>query len=124
MKKGGSDSKDLETPNVLRLLNEVFGINAIVSGYLSGPYVFTTRTADNQEDTASAIIRIEMKVMDTFSGKPFKQFSANNPINATKEKGPFPEEKAKMKAIDLTLSDLSLELSPGSWMAWIGLVGS
>jgi hypothetical protein len=92
-------------------LNEVFGINAVVSGYLSGPYVFTTRTANNQEETASAIIRIEMKVVDTFSGKPLKQFSANNPVNAAKERGPFPEEKAKIKAIDLTLSDLSWALS-------------
>ena len=52
-----------------------------------------------------------MKVIDTFSGKPFKQFSANNPVTAAKEKGPFPEEKAKIKAIDLTLSDLSWALS-------------
>ena len=111
LEKRGTDSKDLETPNVLRLLNEVFGINAVVSGYLSGPYVFTTRTANNQEGTASAIIRIEMKVVDTFSGKPLKQFSANNPVNAAKERGPFPEEKAKIKAIDLTLSDLSWALS-------------
>jgi hypothetical protein len=111
LEKRGMDLKDLETPNILRLLNEVFGINAVVTGYLSGPYVFTTRTADHQEGTASAIIRIDMKIIDTFSGKPFKQFSANNPVTAAKEKGPFPEEKAKIKAIDLTLSDLSGTLS-------------
>jgi hypothetical protein len=111
LEKRGTDLKDLETPNVLNLLNEVFGINAIVSGHLSGPYVFVTRTANNQEGTASAIIRIDMKVIDTFSGKPLKQLSANNPVNAAKEKGPFPEEKAKIKAIDLTLSDLGGSLS-------------
>jgi len=111
LEKRGMDLKDLETPNVLRLLNEVFGINALVSGYLSGPYVFTTRTAANQEGTASAIIRIEMRVLDTLSGKSLKQLSANNPFNAAKERGPFPEEKAKIKAIDLTLSDLSSALS-------------
>jgi hypothetical protein len=111
LEKRGMDLKDLETPNVLGLLNEVFGINAVVSGYLTGPYAFVTRTADNQEAAASAIVRIDMKVIDTFSGKPLKQFSANNPVNASKEKGPFPEEKAKIKAIDLTLSDLGVSLS-------------
>ena len=111
LEKRGMDLKDLETPNILSLLNEVFGVNAVVSGYLSGPYVFVTRTADNREAAASAIIRIDMKVIDTFSGKPVKQFSANNPISASKEKGPFPEEKAKIKAIDLTLSDLVGNLS-------------
>jgi len=107
LEKRGMGLKDLETPAVLSLLNEVFGINAIVSGYLSGPYTFTTRTADQREASASAIIRIDLKVIDTFSGKSLKQFSASNPVNASKEKGPFPEEKAKIKAIDLTLSDLA-----------------
>ena len=111
LEKRGTDPRDLETPNVLSLLNEVFGVNAVVSGYLSGPYAFVTRTADNQEAAASAIVRIDMKVIDTFTGKSVKQLSANNPVNASKEKGPFPEEKAKIKAIDLTLSDLVANLS-------------
>jgi hypothetical protein len=49
--------------------------------------------------------------MDTFSGKTLKNVSANNPILAAKEKGSFSEEKAKMKAIDLAISDLSRSLS-------------
>ena len=102
---------DLETPKVLHLLNEVFGIHALVVGELSGPYVFTTKTSKSQEETASAIIKIETRLVDTFSGKTLKNLSANNPIIATKEKGSFSEEKAKMKAIDLTISDLSRSLS-------------
>lgn len=102
---------DLETPKVLHLLNEVFGIHALVVGELSGPYAFTTKASKDQEETASAIIKIETKLVDTFSGKTLKNLSANNPIIATKEKGSFSEEKAKMKAIDLTISDLSRSLS-------------
>jgi len=34
-----------------------------------------------------------------------------NPINLTKEKGSFSEEKAKGKAIDITIADLSRALS-------------
>jgi hypothetical protein len=111
LEQRGINPKDLETPTVLRLLNEVFGINAIVSGYLSGPYVFTTKTGTSQEGTASAIIRIEMDLVETQSGKILKHLSATNPFFATKEKGSFPEERAKMKAIDLTLSELSGALS-------------
>jgi hypothetical protein len=102
---------DLETSKVLYSLNEVFGIRALVVGQLSGPYVFTTKASKSQEETASAIIKIETRLVDTFSGKTFKNLSANNPIIAAKEKGSFSEERAKMKAIDLTISDLSRSLS-------------
>ncbi len=102
---------DFETPKVLRLLNEVFGIHALVVGELSGPYVFTTKASKDQEETASAVIKIETKLVDTFSGKTLKNISANNPIIATKEKGSFSEEKAKARAIDFAISDLSRSLS-------------
>jgi len=102
---------DLEAPKVLHLLNEVFGIHALVVGQISGPYVFTTKASKSQEETASAIIKIETRLVDTFSGKTFKNLSANNPIIAAKETGSFSEEKAKMKAINLTISDLSRSLS-------------
>jgi len=111
LEKRGFLLADLEKLKVLHLLNEVFGIHAIVAGELSGPYVFTTKGSKDQEETSSAIIKIEMRVVDTFSGKTIKSLSANNPIIATKEKGSFSEEKAKGKAIDLTISDLSRLLS-------------
>ncbi len=111
LEQRGLPLSDLEKPETLRLLNQVFGINALVSGVLSGPYVFTTKTARDPEGTASAIIRIEMKAVDTLSGKTIKAFSSNNPILAVKEKGSFSDEKAKIKAIDLTVTDLGAQLS-------------
>jgi hypothetical protein len=101
---------DLETPKVLHLLNEVFGIHALVVGHLSGPYVFTTKAEKDKDGMASAIIKIEMRLVDTSTGKTLKNLSANNPIFATKEKGTFSEEKAKVKAIDLTIADLGRSL--------------
>lgn len=102
---------DLETPNVLRLLNEAFGIHALIFGQLSGPYAFATKGGKDQEVTASAIIKIEMRLTDTLSGKTLKNLSATNPIVATKVQGSFPEERAKVKAIDVTVADLSRSLS-------------
>jgi len=109
--KKGIDLKDLEKSKGLLSLNEVFGAHALVAGELSGPYVFTTQTTKEQEATASAIIKIDMRLMDTFIGKTVKTLSANNPIVAAKEKGSFSEEKAKIKAIDVTLANLGRSLA-------------
>jgi hypothetical protein len=111
VEKKGFDIKELETPKVLQLLNEVFGVHALVAGYLSGPYVFATKTTEKEEETATAIIRIDIRLVDTFSGKIFKTLSASNPVIAAKEKGAFSGEKAKVKAIDLTLATLGRSLA-------------
>jgi len=111
LEKKGTDLKDLEKPKVLQYLNEVFGVHALVAGQLSGPYVFTTKTDKDKEGTASAIIKIDMRLVDTFSGKTLKNLSANNPIIATKESGSFSGEKAKVKAIDLTIANLGRSLA-------------
>ncbi len=109
--KKGTDLKDLETPEGLRYLNEVFGVHALVDGHLSGPYVFTTKTIKDQEETASAIVKIDMRLVDTLSGKTVKNLSASNPIIAASEKGSFSEEKAKVKAIEVTIANLGRSLA-------------
>jgi hypothetical protein len=102
---------NLESPETLHLLNEVLGIHALVVGQLSGPYVFTRKAVQEENSTSSAIIQIEVKIVDTLSGKTLKNLSASNAILASKEKGIFSEEKAKIKAIDLAIRDISRELS-------------
>jgi hypothetical protein len=109
--KKGTDFKDLETSQGLQYLNEVFGVHALVAGELSGPYVFTTKTTKDQEATASAIIKIDMRLVDTFTGKILKNLSAHNPVIAAKERGSFSEEKAKVKAIDVTIANLGRSLA-------------
>ena len=109
--KKGMPLQELENPRVLQLLNEVFGIHAVVLGHLSGPYVFATKSPQDHQGTATAVIRIEVRLLETFTAKTVKTFSVNNPVFATKEKGTFSEEKAKVKAIDVTVRDLSKSLS-------------
>lgn len=111
LQKGGYVLSDLETPKVLRLLDQAFGIHALVVGHLSGPYVFTTKTIRDRDETAKAILKIETSIVDTLSGKTLKTLSATNPIIASREKGTYSEEKAKVKAIDLAISDLSKALT-------------
>jgi len=112
LEKGGYVLSDLETPKVLRLLDQAFGIHALVVGHLSGPYVFTTKTIKDRDEMAKAILKVETSIVDTLSGKTLKTLSATNPIIASREKGTFSEEKAKVKAIDLAISDLSKALTP------------
>jgi hypothetical protein len=52
LEKRGISVKELEKPKVLDLLSQVFGLNAVVTGIISGPYVFTAPPAKGQEGTA------------------------------------------------------------------------
>jgi hypothetical protein len=111
LEKRGMPLSDLENPEVLQLLNEVFGIHAVVLGHLSGPYVFMSKSPKDPEGIATAVIRIEVRLLETFTAKTMKTFSVNNPVFAAKERGTFSEEKAKVRAIDVTVTDLSKSLS-------------
>ena len=122
-RKQGHPLSDLENPIVLQLLNEVFGIHALLFGHLAGPYTFITKGEKDPEGTASAIIKIEMKLMDTLTGRTLKHLEASNPALAAKMKGSFSEEKARVKAIDVTLANLigplSRELDSLDWFCRI-----
>jgi hypothetical protein len=111
LEKRAMPLSDLENPEVLQLLNEVFGIHAVVLGHLSGPYVFMSKSPKDPEGIATAVIRIEVRLLETFTAKTMKTFSVNNPVFAAKERGTFSEEKAKVRAIDVTVTDLSKSLS-------------
>jgi hypothetical protein len=106
----GIPPSEFEAPGTLRLLNEVFGIKAVVVGQLSGPYVFTTKGGSGGE-ISSAIIKVDVRMFDALTGKALKTVSANNPILSSRERGSFSEEKAKLRAIDFTIADLGGQVS-------------
>ncbi len=122
----GMGLTDMQTPDALRLLNEVFGIHALVFGHLAGPYTFIAKGEKETEGTASALIKIEIKLIDTLTGKTLKNLEASNPILAAKAQGSFSEERAKVKAIDVTLANLtgplSRELDSLDWFARIAKI--
>jgi hypothetical protein len=121
LEKKGIDAAEIEKPETLKMLNELFGLNAVVTGQLSGPYIFSSQGVKDQEGTSSAIVRVEVRLIDTLSGRVLKSFTTNNPIVATREKGSFSEERAKIRAIDLTMADLSRSLARDlDNMEWFG----
>jgi hypothetical protein len=80
---------DMQTPGALRLLNEVFGVHALVFGHLAGPYTFVAKGEKEPEGTASALIKIEIKLIDTLTGKTLKNLEATNPSWRPRRKDPF-----------------------------------
>lgn len=110
LQKGKEPLSSDEFLKISKMLNEVFGIHIIITGELSGPYVFTIKGANDQETASSAIMKIETRMIDTLSGTIIKSLSTQNPIVPTKQRGLFSDEKAKGKAFDLTLSELSRSL--------------
>jgi hypothetical protein len=111
LEKGGLGAEDLAKPSTTRFMNESFGIHALALITLSGPYVFTSKAPKDSQETASAIVRIEVTLINTLTGKTLKTFSVNNPILAARQKGTFSDEKAKMKAIDLVVAELGRSLA-------------
>ena len=106
----GIPPAEFEAPGTLRLLNEVFGVKAVVVGQLSGPYVFTAKGGSGDE-ISSAVIKVDARMFDALNGKTLKTLSASNPILSSRERGSFSEEKAKLRAIDFTVADLGGQLS-------------
>ena len=106
----GIPPAEFEAPGTLRILNEVFGVKAVVVGQLSGPYVFTAKGGSGDE-ISSAVIKVDVRMFDALNGKTLKTLSASNPILSSRERGSFSEEKAKLRAIDFTVADLGGQLS-------------
>ncbi|MGQ9647655.1 MAG: hypothetical protein ACUVWO_14105 [Thermodesulfobacteriota bacterium] len=111
LEKEGYVLSDLGSRKILRLVDQAFGIHAVVLGHLSGPYVFTTKTIKDRDATARAILKVELSIVDTLWGKTLKTLSVTNPVIASREKGAYSEEKAKIKAIELAISDLGKALT-------------
>jgi hypothetical protein len=108
LKRRGIESVQLDDPKVMRIANTVFGIHVLLHGTLSGPYVAATTGKDgNGGDTALAIVRIQVKLLETATGRVMKSFEEKNPIFATEEKGEFSRDKTKLNAIQLAIEELT-----------------
>jgi len=107
-KRRGIESVRLDDPMVWRIANTVFGVHVLLYGTLSGPYVATsTGKGGNGQDTALAIVRIQVKLIETATGRVIKAFEERNSIFATEERGEFSRDKTKLNAIELAIEELT-----------------
>ncbi len=104
-------SGDLTSPKALKVLNESYGVQAILRGTLSDIYTSTSKP-DGREDreVSFALSKIALDVLNTETGKTLRQLSARNPFFLSREKGDMSTEKAKVKAIDLAIELIAEDL--------------
>ncbi len=120
LNRRGFGSIPLDDPMVLRIANTVFGVHALLYGSLSGPYVAaSTNKGGDGEDTALAIVRIQVRLVEAATGRVMDAFEKRNPIFTTEERGGFSRDKAKLNAIHLTINELTRDIINGiNQMGW------
>jgi hypothetical protein len=102
---------DFLSPDVLRELNELYGIQAVVRGNLSDIFTTTSRTDTREErEISMALAKVSVDVYNTETGKVLRQLTARNPFSLTRERGDLASERAKVKAIDLAIELLADDL--------------
>jgi hypothetical protein len=98
-------------PANIKILSEVFGVQAILKGALSDVYTTTTRIEGKDANEASfAMSKLSIEVYNTDTGLMLKQLAGRNPLSLSREKGELSPEKAKIKAIDLAIEMIADEL--------------
>jgi hypothetical protein len=105
--KGG----DLSDPAHMRTLNEVYGVQAVLTGVLSDVFTSTAKVEGKDEkETSFAISKMTVDVHSTETGAVQKQLLGRNPFFLSREKGDMSSEKAKVKAIDLSIELIADDL--------------
>jgi len=115
------------SPEVMKTLNELYGIQAVVKGVLSDVYASTSKVeGGGDKEVSFALAKISLDVYDTETGKLLRQMSARNPFFLSRENGEMSSEKAKVKAVDLAIEliadDLLRNLLSLDWHARIASV--
>ena len=98
-------------PKTLKQLNELYGVQAVIKGTLSDVYISTTRLDGKEDKEASfAMSKLNLDIYNAETGSILKQLSGRNPVSLSREKGDMSSEKAKIKAVDLTITVIAEDL--------------
>lgn len=101
----------LTEPQNMKILNELYGIQAVVKGAIADTFISTSRLeGKDDKETSFALSRIALTVYNTETGAVLRQLSGRNPVFLSREKGDMSPEKAKIKAIDLAVELLADDL--------------
>lgn len=101
----------LTDPANMKVLNESFGVQAVLKSVLSDVYTTTTKIEGRDENEASfAMSKLSIDVYNTDTGSMLKQLSGRNPVSLSREKGDLSPERAKIKAIDLAIEMIAEDL--------------
>jgi hypothetical protein len=101
----------LTTTANMKSLNEVYGIQAVLKGTLSDIFTSTSKIEGKDDrETSFAMSKMVLDVYNTETGTIQKSLSGRNPVFLSREKGDLSTEKAKIKAIDLSIEIIADDL--------------
>jgi hypothetical protein len=104
-------SGDPSTPEAMKALNELYGVQAVVKGTLSDVYASTSKIdGANDKEVSFALCKISLEIYNTETGKILRRLIARNPFFLSRENGEMSSEKAKVKAIDLAIELIADDL--------------
>ena len=99
---------DLTKPEAMKVLNEVYGVQAVIKGSLSDVYISTSKMEGTAgAEVSQAMATISIGVYDTETGRILRQLNGRNPVFLTRETGEMSSEKVKVRAIDLAIELVS-----------------
>lgn len=102
---------DLSTPQTMKVLNDLYGVEALIKGSLSDVYISTSRVeGKGDREVSTAMSKISLDIYDTETGKILRQLSGRNPVSLASAQGDMSSETAKVKAIDLSIELISEDL--------------
>lgn len=95
---------DLLSPRNMKVLNELHGVQAVLNSSLSDVFTSTSKIEGKDDrETSFAVSRMAVDIYNTDTGSVMRQLSGRNPVFLSREKGDLSSEKAKIKAIDLSI---------------------
>jgi hypothetical protein len=98
----------------LKVLNETYGIQAVLKGTLADVFTSTSKIEGKDDrETSFAVSKIAIDIYNTDTGIVMKQLSGRNPVFLSREKGDLSSEKAKIRAVDLSIEIIADDLLKG-----------
>lgn len=95
----------------LNALNETYGIQAVLKGSLADVFTSTSKIEGKDErETSFAVSKIILDLYNTDTGIVMKQLAGRNPVFLSREKGDLSSEKAKLRAVDLSIEIIADDL--------------
>lgn len=95
----------------LHTLNGTHGIQAVLKGSLADVFTSTSKIEGKDDrETSFAVSKIALDIYNTDTGTIMKQLAGRNPVFLSREKGDLSSEKAKIRAIDLSIEIIAEDL--------------
>jgi len=102
---------DFTTAQNMKVLNELYGVQAVLKSSLSDVFTSTSKIEGKDDrETSFAVSKIAIDIYNTETGTIMKQLSGRNPVFLSREKGDLSSEKAKIKALDLSIEIIAEDL--------------